>query len=108
MNDVDDILDQLETIITKGMDNLHESPTIKVMRVIRGRLTECGMDPNYRDIFIAKINLSLGASMSETQVTRLMSLSMDMAEKFYHALREEGYNDQAISEMGHRFVLTIE
>lgn len=103
------VLSSIETFINDlTPERLAEQPGSRVMRAARSELGKCGMSPSYRDLFVARMPISIGGPVTEEQTERLEQAARTLVRNLYTYLSNEGYTDQVIAEMAAQASLRFE
>ena len=103
--DNDDAIAFFENLVD-GID-WKDSTALKLMRAARSELTELGMHSSYRDQMVAYMEFSVSASLTEEQENRLVEVTRKLVRNFYTAMKDEEYNDEAISIMARHLSISL-
>ena len=87
--------------LVDSLDDVTHNNSFAAMKLARNALDACGMGDHYRDMMVARMDFTIEVEFeSSKQYADFEALITNLVTKFYTVFHDEGFNDQAIAEMG--------
>ena len=107
MSMIDQQIRMLNQLVDR-LDDLTGNNSFAAMKLARNALDACGMDCQYRDLMVARMDFTIEVEFeSPKQLADFEATITRLVTKFYTTFHDEGFNDQAIAEMGSQLQVSM-